>query len=390
MGVLTDGAGSSRPRLVYVTSRWGEPTQTFVRREADAVRGCGIDVRALSMKAPRPCRPDVAVSHLGPAAIAGGFALAVLRRPRRSARLLARVVRRSSRATAAPQLAAAVLGMAWFGRGVVGDDPLHAHFGWVNATATWVAASLAEVPYSVVLHAFELHRRDRSDGVATEALRAASAVFVVARGDIELVAGRHGVEPSLLRLGVPAAWLDAGPVERTGELIAVGSLLPKKGHDVLIRAVAAAGHPWRLTIIGSGRCRAELEAVVHDLGLDGRVQFTGALPEAEVRQHLQRSAVFCLASRVDGRGDRDGVPVALMEAMALGLPVISTDVGGIPDLVAGAGVLVPAGHVDLLAAALDRLADPAERARVGDRCRDRIAQGWVTEANVAAVAALAR
>lgn len=375
-------------RLTYVTSRWGEPTQTFVRREAAALRRLGIDVRALSMKRPHPTGTGIDVRHLRPHGVVLGVLTSFIRRPVRTMRLLGSVLLRAQPGHRLPLLAAAAVGAAWFGRGAVGREPLHAHFGWVTVVATWAAGQLAGVPHSVVLHAFELHRGDRQDPVCRRAVRAASKVFVISERDVELVRQGYEVEPVLLRMGVPRSWLAESP---PGEgLVSVGSLLPKKGHEVLLHALALTAHPWRLTIIGEGPGRRSLEELREALGLEDRVELVGRLEEDEVRSRVSAAAVFCLASVVEPNGDRDGIPVALIEAMALGLPVVSTDVGGIPELVGGAGMVVPAGDAWRLAAALDALADGSLRSEMGRRGRDRVRDGWVVDDHAAAVAALAR
>jgi glycosyltransferase involved in cell wall biosynthesis len=177
-------------------------------------------------------------------------------------------------------------------------------------------------------------------------------------------------------MGVGEDWLDE-PAPSAGarepyRIVAVGSLVPKKGHDVLVDAVARTREPWRLDVIGDGPERGALEQRIAALGLSGRVRLLGALPEDEVRARLRRASVAALACAIAPDGDRDGIPVALVEAMACGTPVVTTRVSGIPELVEGAGVLVEPGDVMGLARALDRLSDATVRERMGARGRARV------------------
>jgi glycosyltransferase involved in cell wall biosynthesis len=152
--------------------------------------------------------------------------------------------------------------------------------------------------------------------------------------------------------------------------------------------VAAASEPWHVTIVGEGPGRADLGALVQALGVADRVHLEGWLDGAEVRDRYDGAWLACLACVVAADGERDGIPVALMEAMARGVPVVTTDLGGIPELVAGAGIVVPSGDVMALAAALDSLADAGERTRVGALGRDRVRQAFSVRTSARQVAQL--
>jgi glycosyltransferase involved in cell wall biosynthesis len=247
----------------------------------------------------------------------------------------------------------------------------------------------------VVLHAFELHDRRYLDGFTPLPLRVARRVFVISRRDVSIVRDRWAVDAALLRMGVPRAWLVSGDERRQIEhdrslVVSVGSLIPKKGHHVLLRALALADPSWRLEVAGEGSDRGALESLARQLGLEGRVRFLGLVPEGDVRALVDRARVMCLASIVTPDGDRDGVPVALMEAMARRVPVVSTDVGAIAELVEGAGLLVPPSDPEALARALDSLRDDSLHERLGAAAEGRIEADYVAEDVAAAVVELAR
>ncbi len=120
--------------------------------------------------------------------------------------------------------------------------------------------------------------------------------------------------------------------------ITVGRLTEKKGVEYTIRAAAALKQMldkpnFQVTIIGDGPLKTELKILCHDLGMDAEISFKGALPHEQVAKHLQKADAFLLPSVTAQNGDMEGIPVALMEAMASGLPVISTRHSGIPELV---------------------------------------------------------
>jgi len=303
--------------------------------------------------------------------------------------VLSSVVRHSAPRNLGAQLAAALIGIAWAGHRMHVDH-LHCHFGWVAVTSTWAACSLTGTPYSVTLHAFDIHTERLQDRFTPVPLRAAKKVFCISELDAELVATRWGIPTGVSRMGVPRSWVQtprvgADVAPRSSDLIvAVGSLSTKKGHDDLIRAVAAAPG-WRLDVFGAGPEHEPLQALVTELGLVGRVRLLGSAPEPDVRRSLELAAVSALACRETRGGDRDGIPVALIEAMACGAPVVTTRLGGIPELVGDAGMLVDADDVPALTVALTRMQDPAERDRLAAAAQDVVLLGWTVEANAAAL-----
>lgn len=155
-------------------------------------------------------------------------------------------------------------------------------------------------------------------------------------------------------------------------VLCVGRLVAFKGQALLIEAVAAmrrSGLDARLTLIGDGPSRRDLERRAHELGLGDAVTVAGAVGQDEIRAHYAAASAFCLPSFAEG------VPVVLMEAMAMRLPVVTTRVMGISELVddGDSGLLIRPGRIDELTAALGRLArDPQLSRRLGDRGREKV------------------
>jgi len=153
-------------------------------------------------------------------------------------------------------------------------------------------------------------------------------------------------------------------------IVSVGRLVPKKGMDVLVRAIAqlaGQGMPVLCDIIGEGPERRRLEAMTGELGVESLVRLRGALAPPDARRALAKADVVALACVRSPNGDMDGIPVALMEGMAAGRPVVSTTISGIPELITDgdSGLLVEPGDPGSLAAAIRRLLEePSLAARL--------------------------
>ncbi|MEM0944219.1 MAG: glycosyltransferase, partial [Pseudomonadota bacterium] len=169
----------------------------------------------------------------------------------------------------------------------------------------------------------------------------------------------------------------------TGEIVCVGRLCPQKGQTLIPKAVArvAETHPaLRVTLIGDGESRAEIEAEIATLGLADRITLLGWQSNAEVRAAISRARALMLPSFAEG------LPIVLMEAFALGRPVLTTYIAGIPELVdQSCGWLIPASDEEALAEALaDVMATPPERlAEMGRTGRARVEAAHDQHANAA-------
>jgi glycosyltransferase involved in cell wall biosynthesis len=219
-----------------------------------------------------------------------------------------------------------------------------------------------------------LHRSERS------ALACARHVIATSKTSARLLAADYGVASDRLSVVEPGTdRVAAQRREHAGEvvLIAVGAVIPRKGYDVLVAALARLAHlPWRLVIAGDGGRSPDtyrrLEADIAALGLAGRVALPGAVSSEQLASLYSQSDLFVLSSRFEGYG------MAFTEAIAHGLPVVGTTSGAIPQTVPdAAGVLVPPDDVEALAAALRRLIeDPAERERLAAAARAARFPSW--------------
>lgn len=252
-------------------------------------------------------------------------------------------------------------------------DHVHAHFAGHPTLAAWVIQRLSGISYSMTAHAYDLYLDQR---FLARKVRDAAFVVTVSEYNRRFLAEygggtetpvpivRYGIEPERYRFQenrLP----DSGPIQA----VCVGSFSEYKGHRYLLEALAKP-HPQlervQLDLIGSGELREELEELVERLGLGERVRFRGVIDEEAVAAALDASHLFLLGSIVADNGRRDAVPNVLIEALAAGLPIVTTRISGIPELVRDeeTGLLAEQRDPDGFAEAVIRtLARPEESHR---------------------------
>lgn len=253
----------------------------------------------------------------------------------------------------------------------LGISHLHAHFATIAARTALVVKMLTGTSYSVTAHAKDIY----SAGVDAEEfawLVDESSFFVTvcdANRDYILERLAPGRERKVARLynGVDLARFAPRQDERVAaphSLVAVGRLVAKKGFHVLLDAcaeLARRGTAFDCAIVGDGEEREALEAQRERLGLGGRVRFLGALPQEQVIPLYRDATLAVLPCVTDAEGNRDALPTTLLEALACGLPVVSSPVGGVAEIVDHAenGLLVPENDAGALANAISELFDAA-------------------------------
>ena len=244
-----------------------------------------------------------------------------------------------------------------------GARHLHAHFGTNSAAVALLAHVLGGPPYSFTIHGPEEFDRPDFLSLRNKIKRTAFVVAVSDFGRSQVFRWcdqRHWSRVHVIRCGVDAGFLHGSePIPETRRLVCVGRLCEQKGQLRLLEALGRLdGVPFEMVLAGDGPMRAEIEREIERLDLRGRVQVTGWISNEAVRKHILEARALVLPSFAEG------LPVVLMEALALGRPVVSSYVAGIPELVENGvnGWLVPAGSVQALTEALrEVLATPVER-----------------------------
>lgn len=388
---MTHAAPTDLTSVGYVVTHFPRVTQTFIAAEIDELRARGVDVLVASMNSPTPAdagHPDVGstlyLKSQGVVATARALLHALRTSPTGFASTLIRAVR-----SARTDLAGAARRSAHFAEAMVlwsaattrGVGHLHAHFGQSPSAVAWLAAEFARKAgtgpqtWTFTVHcASEIH--DRRDAIPETKVASANAVLAVTdhtRSQIQ-----WHLDPDLwpkvhvVRVGVDLARLpfEPQPVRHDPpRLVVVGRLAPAKGHLVLVDALGrlhARGVDVAVDIIGAGETEVHIRHRAEELGIGHLVDLHGEVPPAEVAAHLRDADAFCLPSF------DEGLPVAIMEAMAMGVPVVTTYVAGIPELARDerTALVVPAANSHELAEAIGRiLSDEALRQRLAADAR---------------------
>jgi glycosyltransferase involved in cell wall biosynthesis len=386
--------------IAYISQNFPSLTTTFVFREVMALKRRGVPVSTFSIWRTQPgsLPPEtraLADDTVNLFPIAWPRLLAEHRRcaarhPGRYLRLMAFLLTRRNEPLVN-------LYKAWASAYVAGEMQrrgvrhIHAHFASSPASVALSAARLADISFSFTAHAVDIfsHRI-----MLVEKVREARFIIAISEYNKRVLSElvpEAAPKIQVVHCGVdPHAFAPVAPGPETGSplILAVGQMREKKGLPYLVEAcrlLAARGVDYRCAIIGGGEGLSLLQSQVDQAGLNGYLTLTGPLFQSEVQAHLRQAAVFALPCVVAADGDQDGIPVSLMEAMAMELPVVSTTVSGIPELITDGqqGLLVPPRDPAALADALARLlGDAALRRRLGCAGRRKITDEFDLDKNV--------
>ncbi len=356
-------------KIGYFTNQYPAVSHTFIRREILALEQLGVDITRYALKPIVLGLSDAQdlneldrtsfILKAGIFKIATCALMTALSQPGPLARAVAlawRIGRGSERGLLIHlvYVLEAMLLAKWCRRDKI--DHLHVHFGTNPATVAMLAKQFSGTPYSITVHGIEEFEKAIVLSLDVKLQHSEFAVCVSSYGRSQLmrwVPADLWNKIKLVRCGVDQSFLNLvpTPIPDTGTLVCVGRLCVHKAQPLLIAAVRKLiddGLDCNLVLVGDGEMRPEVEAAIEEAQLGDRVQITGWASGEEVRQHMNKARVFVLPSI------SENLPVVIMEAMALGRPVVSTYVAGIPEIVqpGSTGWLAPASDVDALAAAL--------------------------------------
>ena len=334
-------------------------------------------------------REDVRLQPLISRKVLAGFLQNVIRRPSFHLKLLTRALSGSPKVML--RNIAVMPKAIWLGDQLREKrvDHIHAHWLSTSATAAMMASAASGIPFSVTAHRIDISQNN----LIPE--KAQSSVFIRAidskgQSEIQAVAGDRAHKVKLVYLGtdVPdrAAPLREGKLSRA-KLVTAARLVEKKGHEYLVDAVrqlAQEGVEVDVDLFGDGPLLEPLKARAAACHVDRIVHFKGNLPHEELVATLRSGEydIAVLPSVVAKSGDREGIPAFLMEAMAAGVPVISTANGGIAELIRpGCGLIVPERDPVALAAAIRRACEePDLRLSMAGAGRDQVVKRFSVEA----------
>ena len=378
-------------RIAYLCNRYPAVSHSFVRREIAGIEAAGHAVDRYTVRAPANLLDEgdrteaertTAILAAGAAALGWALLAAAVRSPRRFAGALLLSVRGAGWSPAALVRHLAYLGeAAWlvrrFRRKPV--DHLHAHFGTNPATVARLARRLGGPPYSFTAHGPDEFDRPEALDLAGKVAESRLAVAISSFGRSQLMRWSdpaHWEKIAVARCGVDAAFLGTRPppAPRAPLFAAVARLNGQKGLPLLVEAAAllrARRRDFRIDVAGGGELRGVLERRIAELGLTDQVRLIGPTDGAGVRHLIEGARAFVLPSFAEG------LPVVIMEALALERPVIATAVAGTPELVdAGCGWLIPAGSAEAVADAMEAAIDASDEtiAAMGREGRRRVAE----------------
>lgn len=378
-----NGGTESSVRILYVVSAFPCLSETFIVREVHALLEQGADIRIVALRRGSDALvQEEAQALLGRVLWPPGFARSLVRAGRRMLlqprSTLAQPFTILRRLWRAPYVMAKSL-VAWFRTLAVLDDveawsPDHVHAHWATypSTAAMQISRSTGRPFSFTAHAHDIFLDDQ---LMPEKLSTAAFVATISRFNREFLRRRYRqaseARIEIVHCGVPRRELQVKTAISAQPLtiLSVGRLDEVKGFPTLLeacRTLVEQGIPFRCDIVGEGPLRPQIEAQLAALRLQDHVFLLGARRSGDVEKLIRAADVFVLASQPSRQGNMDGIPVALMEAMACGTPVVSTAVSGIPELVENenTGLMVPPRDPVSLARAIRRLhTDPALRQR---------------------------
>ncbi len=384
------------PGLAYLFERFPSFTQTFCYREIAELRRQGVEPAIFSVRRPKDEPPQdwdpaiaAAVTYLpDDEALVKEVDRAL--RKRQLPEAVAREIKAWGRKSDFLRLYQA----AWLGPRLeqLGVRHLHAHFAGLAArTAYWIERFFG-IGFSFTAHANDIFAPKPFEISLGKLIDTARAVVTVSDFGVAWLREKFPADAAKFHRiynGIDLArFAPATFASKPPAIISVGRLIEKKGFGDLIEAcrlLAAQGTAFRAEIIGEGPLEADLQKQIDAAGLTTSVILAGPLPQAEVIHRLARSAVFALPCVPETGGGMDNLPTVVMEAMAAGLPVVSTALAGVPEMVQDGitGVLIPEHAPTVLAGTLASLLTDSARARsLGEAGRARAAEIFAIERSV--------
>jgi colanic acid/amylovoran biosynthesis glycosyltransferase len=392
-------------RIAYLVSRFPKITETFVLYEMLALEELGAEIELYPLVRQREVviHPEATriteranYARIFSLAVIANQAYWLIRFPQKYLSLWQEVLweNRKSPEYLLRSAAAVILG-AHFARRMPADriEHIHAHFASHAALAALTIHRLTGIPFSFTAHAHDIYVKRT---LLKNKIQEAAFIVTISEHNRNFLRNLYGEaamrKVEIVRCGADQSLFQA-PVSRSGNetitMVCVAGLEEKKGHRYLLEAchlLADRGIALRCFLIGDGPLRAEIEAQIKGLNLQRQVIVLGQQTRQQVQQHLLQADLMVLPSVRLSSGKQEGIPVALMEAMAMSLPVIATRLSGIPELVEDgkSGILVSERDPEAIASAVMRLAGSQSlREELGAAGREKVLKEYDLKKNAA-------
>lgn len=368
---------SSSPKVAYLVSM-KNGIHSFIFRELEELERHGLSFVLYPTKIGKgPYMPhgQWKVRRFGLGTVALGLAKSLLRRPRS---LLGALVE-AARFRAWVDIALALDFSSDMEK--EGITRIHCHFGDHKLFVGYFSGEMLDMPVSVTIHAYELYNNPNTR-LFRHVLDRVDKVITISDHNKGVLEREYGVPPErvrVIRLFTDKG-LDEEPVRSHSgpfTILMVSRFVEKKGHRTLFEAVARLRDlDIRLQVVGSGPL--DLKSTVIGMGMQDKVEFLGKVPDDVLKELYRACDVFCLPSETTESGDKEGIPVVLMEAMAYGKPVIATRHAGIPEIVEE--ILIDESDDEALAESIKSLMNDRELgARLGENNRRIIREKYSSE-----------
>ena len=274
-----------------------------------------------------------------------------------------------------------------------GINHLHAHFALNAATIAMVVARLTGITFSFTAHANDIFVNPI---LLREKIKEALFIIAISEYNVQFLYNLVPDQETAQKIHLVHCGIDVHHFSPSNHhacpeepiLLAVGRLIEKKGYPYLINAcriLADRGYRFKCLIAGTGPQERLLKQMIEENELEDYVSLVGVVFQEELRDYLNRATIFVLPCVVAGDRDMDGIPVSLMEAMAMQVPVISTTISGIPELVEDkkTGLLTPPANAEALAEAIASLLDDEQlRVTLGKAGRQKVIEAFEIKKNV--------
>ena len=377
-------------KVLYVLSSFPNLTSTFVAQEMTAIRQMDVDVQVAAVwgsdrtgtihAIEKPFLDKIVTLPLYSLSI---WILAVwqlIRRPRLLGLLLRLLIGHAVSIYSLMKVLAVIPKGLYLGHWArqQGIDHIHAHFLTTPATVALVASQVSDIPYTVTIHAFDIFctKPKIVNGSIPLKLQYAAMNIVISQFNERYIQEKWpsvDAQFEVINNGLDIEFFtDAAPKEpaekSTTHILTVGRLTEKKGHNYLIEAVGHLRQDQRdveLSIVGEGPQEHELRELVHQLKIEQHVRFLGRVTQEDILALYQECDMFALACAIGPDGDMDGLPTVLLEALATGVPAVSTQVSGVPELIKDkvTGLCVPPHDSTVFADAVAYLIDHPDEAQ---------------------------
>ncbi|MEO8206884.1 MAG: glycosyltransferase family 4 protein [Chthoniobacterales bacterium] len=378
-----DSTENSRKKsaFAYVFERFPTFTQTFCFREVLAVRQQGVDPQIYSIRTPKeePFQDFPEELQKDTCYVPQDLRTA-LKKCSKDIPFKARVLLAAWRLVKRIPDRHRAQDAAWLGTRLRADGVrhVHSHFAGVGARVIWWLKKFYGIDYSFTAHANDVFCAEVETPVTREKLfRDAKLVVTVSDYSLRFLQEKYPFAASKIHRVYNGMNLDrfekSNPDAANPLILTIGRYIPKKGFLDLIDACAALkDRTFICQIIGQGPMEEELKQRVAAHGLEGKVEITGPRSESEIIALLRKTAIFALPCIDAGEDGKDNLPTVIMEAMAASVPVVSTPVAGVPEMVVDGetGYLIPEKNSQVLAEKLRLLLDdPAEARKMGEKGR---------------------